>query len=219
MSGGRKKSWEVLVCAGLVTLTLLAAVKQLNAGSQDYTIVCGKADLNCDGFINFADYAKFADDWLKTGEYLFGDIDGDGIVDHNDLERLKENWLWPRTEIGEPDLTIGESDITFSNPNPVSGEEITVSVTVHNIGDADATEFLVYISISHSSDGIHWTLPMPWKDVTIPYIFEGSFSTIWIDAAFDIKYAQLCVQVDRDNQVQEPNEVNNLACNMLEIQL
>lgn len=52
-----------------------------------------RADLYYDGFINFLDYAKFANSWLKTYPGLEGDIYIDNKVDYKDLEILTENWL------------------------------------------------------------------------------------------------------------------------------
>jgi hypothetical protein len=44
-------------------------------------------------FINFQDFAVFADNWLKTGTSLAGDFDGSGLVDFNDLKILCNYWL------------------------------------------------------------------------------------------------------------------------------
>ena len=85
MDGKIKKSWKGLACAGLATLALMIGAKELRAQWPDCTIVCDKGDLNCDGSVNFLDYATFADDWLKTGEYLAGDTNGNNIVDYNDF--------------------------------------------------------------------------------------------------------------------------------------
>jgi len=204
----------------MLVLASVGGADNLDVQSIDLTIVCGKADLNCDGSVDFKDYAKLANDWLKTGQYLPGDIDKDEFIDCNDLKGLTLNWLWPRDEIGQPDLyihsfVIHSFDITFSNPYPASGEQITVGVTVHNIGDADATEFDVYISVSYSWDGVNWTLPMPWAGFNIPYIFASSFSTAYINTSFSPPFTRLCVIVDCYNQVQESNETNNIASEVL----
>ena len=41
------------------------------------------------------------------------------------------------------DLAILASDISFSNPNPIDGECITINATVHNIGDHNTTHVTV----------------------------------------------------------------------------
>jgi uncharacterized protein Veg len=54
---------------------------------------CNRSDLYKDGFINFLDYARFANSWLKTYPGLEGDIYIDNKGDEKDLEILTENWL------------------------------------------------------------------------------------------------------------------------------
>lgn len=52
-------------------------------------------------FVNFADFAAFAQYWLENGAGLPADLDGNGIVDFGDLELFVYNWLcscpynWP----------------------------------------------------------------------------------------------------------------------------
>jgi len=52
-------------------------------------------------FVNFADFAAFAQYWLQSGAGLPADLDGNGIVDFGDLELFVYNWLcscpynWP----------------------------------------------------------------------------------------------------------------------------
>ena len=40
---------------------------------------------------------------------------------------------------GLPDFSVDAASITFSNPSPLEGEEITIRVTVKNIGEAAST--------------------------------------------------------------------------------
>jgi hypothetical protein len=44
-------------------------------------------------FVQFDDFAKFAEQWLYTGIDLPGDIDKDGDVDLEDLMRFADYWL------------------------------------------------------------------------------------------------------------------------------
>lgn len=51
--------------------------------------------------VGFDDFARFAEQWLRSGSYLPGDFDADNDIDFNDLIRLAEYWLeccpyhWP----------------------------------------------------------------------------------------------------------------------------
>jgi hypothetical protein len=52
-------------------------------------------------FVEFDDYAKFAESWLETGSNLSADLDGNGIVNLDDLKLFVNEWLclcpynWP----------------------------------------------------------------------------------------------------------------------------
>lgn len=65
------------------------------------------------------------------------DIHGD--ADAQDRYPLIDTW----TEEQLPDLTLSTDDITFSNPNPVVGETVTITATIHNDGNADANNVFV----------------------------------------------------------------------------
>ena len=58
---------------------------------------CDKIDLDSSGFIDFADFVKFADCWLSdTGDINYKaacDFNGDGIVDYLDLKAFCDCWL------------------------------------------------------------------------------------------------------------------------------
>jgi len=45
-------------------------------------------------FVDFEDFARFADVWLQTGTGLLGDLDGDSDVDLKDLSRFADSWLF-----------------------------------------------------------------------------------------------------------------------------
>ena len=146
-----------------------------------------------------------------------GDINGDCVVDWRDFVIFASHWL--ECTAPAPDLVISESDITFSNPHPAEGEEITMTVTVHNIGDVDAGEFVVYLALSCSLDGIIWTIPMPLEWVTVPHLSAGSSTIIYNrNGSFSCCMCEIMVHVDSEGQIQESNEANNRASKLIEIQ-
>jgi hypothetical protein len=54
------------------------------------------ANYNCDTYVNFLDYADFADNWLATvpaGGYDNSDLNCDGIIDYDDLKVFCGQWL------------------------------------------------------------------------------------------------------------------------------
>lgn len=112
---------------------------------------------------------------------------------------------------------MSESDITFSNPHPASGEEITINVTVHNNGDADAGEFVVYFAASGSPDGINWTIPAPPDCVTVPHLSAGSSTVVSINITVLGGVYNFMVRVNYKNQIQESNEANNETSRLLEM--
>ncbi|MGA2093242.1 MAG: LamG domain-containing protein [Sedimentisphaerales bacterium] len=62
----------------------------------------GREDLrHCIGFVDFPDFAVFAEYWLQTGTGLPSDLNGDGVVNIYDLKLFVDEWLcscpynWP----------------------------------------------------------------------------------------------------------------------------
>ena len=46
-------------------------------------------------FVEFDDFARLADSWLKTGSNLLADLDSNGIVNLYDLKLFVDEWLCP----------------------------------------------------------------------------------------------------------------------------
>ncbi|MGD0551037.1 MAG: hypothetical protein ABSB25_00145 [Sedimentisphaerales bacterium] len=72
-------------------------------GASDEDAVAGNCDglglagdFDCDGFVDFIDFAVFAKQWRQTGSDIRADISPsykDGSVDQNDLSVFCKNWL------------------------------------------------------------------------------------------------------------------------------
>jgi len=76
--------------------------RSFGAGGYDVHLIklCSEgtlsADLNCNGCVNFEDFAILAGDWLQPPIMLSADIGpspNDGVVDLLDLALLVEHWL------------------------------------------------------------------------------------------------------------------------------
>jgi hypothetical protein len=71
-----------------------AGVLNISALSVVYEpTLCNQANLDFVGSVNIADFSLFADNYLKNGEYLLGDINRDHSVDIEDLSVLVGKWL------------------------------------------------------------------------------------------------------------------------------
>ncbi len=85
---GKAESLE-LGGAGRRLIQLLCPIPQTAVGANKWVLrVSG-------GPVNMIDFARFAEQWLKTGCGFCGgaDLTGDGNVDFSDLEKLAEDWL------------------------------------------------------------------------------------------------------------------------------
>ncbi len=57
------------------------------------TRLADKADFNFDGIVNFNDFAALANDWQKSVSNKTSDLNGNGIVDIDDLDLFTRVWL------------------------------------------------------------------------------------------------------------------------------
>ncbi|MCX6173532.1 MAG: T9SS type A sorting domain-containing protein [Ignavibacteriales bacterium] len=111
-----------------------------------------------------------------------------------------------------PDLAVSTGDIAYSKTDADinAGDNITVTVTVHNYGSIAASNVLCY---AYDGD--------PDAGGNAPLIGNGTISTIAVNGtgtfSFTYKvptspeYHQLVVKVDPTNQIIESNESNNKA--------
>jgi len=111
-----------------------------------------------------------------------------------------------------PDLAVSTADIAYSKADTDinAGDNITVTVTVHNYGSIAASNVLCY---AYDGD--------PDAGGNAPLIGNGTISTIAVNGTgtFNFtyrvptspEYHQLVVKVDPTNQIIESNESNNKA--------
>ena len=109
-----------------------------------------------------------------------------------------------------PDLTLSPEDISFSNPTPAAGETITITATIHNIGNADANDVIVQF---YSIDGSKIQIG---SDYTIDSISAssgfGSATTDWVVTS-DTQNIRVIIDppLESGGLILEENEDNNWA--------
>ncbi len=191
-----------------------------------------------------SDNITHPNDWPNsefTGEYKLRALyeDEEGGVDKNVTERSISLPAFPNLkeeanhieldmefdmEIPHPDLAIEEDDIVFLvEGHEVSyvtvGTNVTIQVTVHNIGTLEANDILVhYYKPGEGPDDV---LPPDLTLIgssTIDNIQEGESedtSVIWAPESFGSK--EIYVHVDPHGDIIELNETNNIASKVLTV--
>ncbi|MEM3703338.1 MAG: CARDB domain-containing protein [Candidatus Bathyarchaeia archaeon] len=106
------------------------------------------------------------------------------------------------TQVEGIDLTISLSDISFSPPDPVEGQHVSITATIHNIGTQDATNALVAFYDGDKLIG----------NGTIDTVTAGgasSLSLLWDATPWG--WHTIKVVIDPENTITEVNENNNQA--------
>ena len=58
----------------------------------------------------------------------------------------------PSLAVAGTDVAVATPDISFSTASPVDGSFVSILVTVHNLGDTDATNVLVSASLTSTAE-------------------------------------------------------------------
>lgn len=124
------------------------------------------------------------------------DISGDAGA--HDRYPLIDSW----TEEQLPDLTLSTDDITFSNPNPVVGETVTITATIHNDGNADANNVLVQFVDNETQIE---------SDQIISSIKSGGTGTAQVTWTTTFGSYNISIMVDPYDEIVEREETNNVA--------
>ncbi|MCG2825437.1 MAG: PKD domain-containing protein [Thermoplasmatales archaeon] len=102
----------------------------------------------------------------------------------------------------QPDLTVSQSDILFSNSQPLTNESINISAKIHNEGELEAENILV----GFLDNGAFVT------STTIPVIAAGAYA--WANITYipgTVGSHQITVDIDPYNSIPEYDEGNNQA--------
>lgn len=105
-----------------------------------------------------------------------------------------------------PDLRILSEDIHFSNENPEPGEIVTIYVDMTNIGDADASEFVVRIS----EDFTEYTVTL--GEETIDSLAIGEGKTVSVNYSTNLSGSHVIMaEADPYGEIIERYLNNNIA--------
>ena len=104
-----------------------------------------------------------------------------------------------------PDLSVNSTDIVLSNTAPKSKEEVTISVTVHNLGRLNATNVKVRV-VQVTGAGSRPLISEYYVDVPAHGQVQRNLTWSASPAAESIE-----VEIDPTKEVKEVSEMNNLA--------
>jgi subtilase family serine protease len=113
-----------------------------------------------------------------------------------------------------PNLVVQPSAITFTPPNPIDGDPVTVTVTVLNNGTGVADNILV--SVVDATDGGAEPIDDPQSIATLP---AGGSATVTVSYLTSGKAGdrRILVTIDPDNVIEESEERDNVAVKTLRV--
>lgn len=166
-------------------------------GASDENAVTGNCDglglagdFDCDGFVDFRDFAVFAQEWRQTGDNLRADISPsykDGSVDMNDFNVFSSNWL-KNGRIGETydfhfiamtDTTIG--NLNFITPDGVTYQDSNADASRHiaaNSTTQNETTYWEYQEWFYDANGLDYYYPDGKYTVKVTYTDGNTDETI-----------------------------------------
>lgn len=105
-----------------------------------------------------------------------------------------------------PDLSLTSQDISFSNLNPNPSEAVNLIAKIHNTGTASVSEVSVQFFELNNLLG----------NATINSIGQNSIVSIPVSFSTSGEYL-ICIKADPLNNIQEIDETNNEACQILQV--
>jgi parallel beta-helix repeat protein len=128
-------------------------------------------------------------------------VTSSGILNKEEFERVAFTTVWVEQY---PDLTLNASDISFSNDAPLPGENITITATIHNIGEADANNASILFYDGDPASGE--TIGEDVINVTIGEAINASIAWTVLSGVH-----QIYVLISPYNEFLEGNYTNNQA--------
>jgi pimeloyl-ACP methyl ester carboxylesterase len=152
---------------------------------------------------NQTDDGIYGNTYTNTSSWGTYDITvtASGEINEEQFERVTFTTVWVEQY---PDLTLNASDISFSNTAPLAGVNITINATVHNIGEANATNATILFYDGDPTNGA--AIGEDVVNVTINATANASVS--WIAKA---GVHQIHILISPYNEFLEENYTNNQA--------
>ncbi|HEV8360419.1 MAG TPA: CARDB domain-containing protein [Candidatus Thermoplasmatota archaeon] len=126
----------------------------------------------------------------------------DALVEENEANNAASRALV--VSFFAPDLTLGSSDIAFSDPNPDDLDTLTVTATVHNRGSPGRTASDVLVELLDQGAVV--------ASGTVGSIASGSAASVDLSYVItDVGKRSLTVRLDEPNATWELDETNNEA--------
>ena len=147
--------------------------------------------------------------FIAEATTAWGALHHRGYVYVGDMARGLDvfRYTGPRPDL--PDLTVNRGGISFSPPNPRSGDAVTITARVRNAGGSHAAPVRVRFA-----DG--GTVIGEATIASIPPGEERTASIVWSTAGVSGD-REIAVMVDRENLVREQVEGNNAASRRLKV--
>ena len=166
-------------------------------GASDENAVTGNCDglglagdFDCDGFVDFIDFAIFAQQWGQTGNGLRADISPsykDGSVDINDFNVFSSHWL-KDGRIGETydfrftietDSSVG--GVTFTTPDGLTYPDSNLDASRHitaKHNKQNGTTYWQYQEWFYEANGLDYYYPDGKYTINITYTDKSSDKTV-----------------------------------------
>ena len=130
------------------------------------------------------------------------------VTDNSNLKDTDHARVVVKTRGNYPDLAVFPGDIGFFDNDPMSGDMVTISAGIHNLGNLHASNVLVQVW-----DGAPETGSQIGSDQIIQSIVFGETETIqveWNTASLSGQRT-IYVTVDPNNDIEESDETNNVV--------
>ena len=152
---------------------------------------------------NQTDDGIYGNTYTNTSSWGTYDITvtASGEINEEQFERVTFTTVWVEQY---PDLTLNASDISFSNTAPLAGVNITINATVHNIGEANATNATILFYDGDPTNGA----AIGEDVVNVSVNATANASVSWIAKA---GVHQIHVLISPYNEFLEENYPNNQA--------